>query len=193
MLAGMMARPRATSSRTASGEIFSRSATYCISSVMMPLRAKCICEKFLAPPFIAAERFSIHVSLSAISPHSKKSAGGHARRNAASLSHPDSHPATRVRVQTARDFCARSKRRCRAFSSVAHLLTEAQRVYRGGAEESDEMHGTEIFARGNSACRDSKRGLRASRHLALRPWKNHHPDGNGHRLRLGQSSLSGLH
>src|SRR6185437_9208284 len=106
----------------------------------------------------------------------KKSAGGHARRNAASLSHPDSHPATRVRVQTARDFCARSKRRCRAFSSVAHLLTEAQRVYRGGAEESDEMHGTEIFARGNSACRDSKRGLRASRHLALQPWKNHHPD-----------------
>src|SRR4029077_13544258 len=75
MLAGMMARPRATSSRTVSGEIFSRNATYCISSVTTPARAKCICEKFLAPPFIAAVRFSIHLSLSAISPHSKKRGG----------------------------------------------------------------------------------------------------------------------
>src|SRR5690349_19506893 len=91
----MMARPRATSSRTVSGEIFSRNATYCISSVMTPARPKCICEKFLAPPFIAAVRFSIHVSLSAISPHSK-SAAACARRNAASLSHRDWQAATRA-------------------------------------------------------------------------------------------------
>ena len=39
MLAGMMARPRAISSRTNSGAMFSRSATKRISSVISPLRA----------------------------------------------------------------------------------------------------------------------------------------------------------
>src|SRR6185437_5648146 len=188
MLAGMMARPRATSSRTSSGEIFSRSATYCISSVTTPLRAKCICEKFLAPPFIVAERFSIHVSLSAISPHSKKARA--VMRAATRLHYPTQQLASAYKLLA---IFAPVRNRCRPVPGVTHLLTEAQRVYRGGAEESDERHGTEIFARGNSACRDSKRGLRASRHLALRSWENHHPDGNGHRLRLGQSSLSGLH
>jgi hypothetical protein len=44
MLAGMIARPIATSLRTNSGSTFSRIAQNRISSVMMPLRAKCICE-----------------------------------------------------------------------------------------------------------------------------------------------------
>ena len=39
ILAGMIMRPRATSSRTSSGASFSRRATYSISSVTMPLRA----------------------------------------------------------------------------------------------------------------------------------------------------------
>jgi hypothetical protein len=39
MLAGMMARPRATSLRTNSGSTFSRIAQKRISSVMMPRRA----------------------------------------------------------------------------------------------------------------------------------------------------------
>ncbi len=39
MLAGMMARPRATSSRTNTGSMFSRSAMKYISSVMTPRRA----------------------------------------------------------------------------------------------------------------------------------------------------------
>src|SRR5690242_6991720 len=67
-LAGMMARPRATSLRTSSGSIFSRRATYSISSVITPCRAKCICEK-LREPFAAtlcANRFSIQGSRRAI-------------------------------------------------------------------------------------------------------------------------------
>ena len=39
MFAGMIARPRAISLRTSSGSIFSRRATYSISSVITPLRA----------------------------------------------------------------------------------------------------------------------------------------------------------
>ena len=40
MLAGMIMRPRATSSRTSSGvQAFALRATYCISSVTMPWRA----------------------------------------------------------------------------------------------------------------------------------------------------------
>ena len=41
--AGMISRPRAISLRTSSGSTFSRVATYAISSVTMPFRAKCIC------------------------------------------------------------------------------------------------------------------------------------------------------
>ena len=40
---------RATSLRTSSGSIFSRRATYSISSVTMPRRAKCICERLREP------------------------------------------------------------------------------------------------------------------------------------------------
>src|SRR5665213_1710612 len=59
----MMPRPRAISLRTSSGSIFSRRATYSISSVTIPFRAKCICVT-LRPPFVpaAASRFSIHTS-----------------------------------------------------------------------------------------------------------------------------------
>src|SRR6202142_968769 len=68
----MMARPRATSLRIRSGASFSRLATYSISSVMTPCRAKCICEKFFPLPFedaaAAAVRFSIHSSRNAIKP-----------------------------------------------------------------------------------------------------------------------------
>ena len=39
MLAGMIMRPRATSSRTSSGVIRSRRATYSISPVIWPFRA----------------------------------------------------------------------------------------------------------------------------------------------------------
>ncbi len=39
MFAGIIMRPRATSSRTSSGEIFSRRAIYSISSVTTPRRA----------------------------------------------------------------------------------------------------------------------------------------------------------
>src|SRR5450631_2185625 len=58
MLAGMIIRPRATSSRISSGASFSRRAIYSISSVIRPLRAKCIWEKF--PPGFCALRAAIH-------------------------------------------------------------------------------------------------------------------------------------
>ncbi len=49
MLAGRIARPAATSSRTNAGARFSRKATKRISSVISPRRAQCIWEKFTSP------------------------------------------------------------------------------------------------------------------------------------------------
>src|SRR5437870_9454177 len=54
-LAGMIIRPRATSLRISSGGRFSRRATCCISSVVTPCRAKCICVTLASP-----RRRSIH-------------------------------------------------------------------------------------------------------------------------------------
>src|SRR6266404_5704437 len=54
--AGMIMRPRATSSRTKVGSRRSRRATYSISSVITPARAKCICEKFWSPACAARSR-----------------------------------------------------------------------------------------------------------------------------------------
>src|SRR5882724_6025726 len=70
MLAGVMARPRAISLRTSSGSIFSRLATKVISSVVTPLRARCICDMFLLPLAAAdsVSRFSIQLSRNAIEP-----------------------------------------------------------------------------------------------------------------------------
>ena len=61
MLAGMIMRPAAISSRTNSGASFSTCATYAISSVIVPLRAKCIWLMLLSPLRAAsARRFAIH-------------------------------------------------------------------------------------------------------------------------------------
>src|ERR1700733_12082879 len=61
MFAGMMRRPAAISSRTSSAEIFSRLATYTISSVVFPWRAKCICDRLESPESAAScLRFTIH-------------------------------------------------------------------------------------------------------------------------------------
>src|SRR5436305_7665574 len=61
MLAGRIMRPRATSSRTNSGLSFSRRATYSISSVTIPWRAKCISETFVSPVRDdSVRRFAIH-------------------------------------------------------------------------------------------------------------------------------------
>src|SRR5215469_2844887 len=70
MFDGIIARPRATSLRTVSGSSFSRVATYCISSVITPSRAKCICDIFRLPfaPAATASLFSIHPSLIAMGP-----------------------------------------------------------------------------------------------------------------------------
>jgi len=57
MLAGMIIRPRATSLRSSSGSSFSRLATYCISSVIAPCRARCICETLRFPFAPAAAAF----------------------------------------------------------------------------------------------------------------------------------------
>src|SRR6266850_1352486 len=73
----MIIRPRATSLRINSGSSFSRFATYCISSVTTPCRAKCICETFRLPfacpdtgraPANPASLFSIQLSRNAIEP-----------------------------------------------------------------------------------------------------------------------------
>src|SRR6266404_4073869 len=73
----MIIRPRATSLRINSGSSFSRFATYCISSVTTPCRAKCICETFRLPfacpdtgraPAMPASLFSIQLSRNAINP-----------------------------------------------------------------------------------------------------------------------------
>src|SRR6266404_9669884 len=68
MLAGIIARPRATSLRTTSGSSFSRLATYSISSVITPSRARCICDMFRLPFAFAcvASRFSTQLSRIAI-------------------------------------------------------------------------------------------------------------------------------
>src|SRR6266481_460078 len=70
MLAGIIARPRATSLRTTSGSSFSRLATYSISSVITPSRARCICDMFRLPFAFAcaASRFSTQLSRIAINP-----------------------------------------------------------------------------------------------------------------------------
>src|SRR6266536_2593200 len=83
----MMARPRAISLRTSSGSIFSRLATKVISSVMTPLRARCICDMFLLPLAAAdsASRFSIQLSRNAIEPPSARSQSGRAGRDQTSL------------------------------------------------------------------------------------------------------------
>src|SRR5580704_8646184 len=61
MFAGMMRRPAPISSRTSSAETFSRWATYSISSVILPRRAKCICDMLESPVRAAsALRFTIH-------------------------------------------------------------------------------------------------------------------------------------
>src|SRR5882762_9960676 len=68
MLAGMMQRPRATSLRINSGSRCSRLAMYSISSVMMPCRAKCICD-ILRLPFAdaaCASRLSIQSARTAM-------------------------------------------------------------------------------------------------------------------------------
>src|SRR6266849_1899023 len=64
MLAGMMQRPRATSLRMNSGSSRSRLAMYCISSVITPCRARCICDMFRFPLAVAAAAslFSIQLS-----------------------------------------------------------------------------------------------------------------------------------
>src|SRR5580700_1547747 len=54
----MMQRPRATSLWISSGSSFSRLAMYSISSVIMPCRAKCICD-ILRFPFAAAAPASL--------------------------------------------------------------------------------------------------------------------------------------
>ena len=60
MFAGMIIVPLAISTRTSSAGIFSRWATYAISSVTRPLRAKCICDMFVSPVRAAsALRFTI--------------------------------------------------------------------------------------------------------------------------------------
>ena len=61
MFAGMIIVPFATSLRTSSAAIFSRCATYNISSVILPCRAKCIWLMFVSPVRAASSfRFTIH-------------------------------------------------------------------------------------------------------------------------------------
>src|SRR5947209_7954320 len=61
MFAGMIMRPSATSLRTSSAEICSRSAMYAISSVTSPWRAKCIWLTLSSPVCAAcSRRFTIH-------------------------------------------------------------------------------------------------------------------------------------
>src|SRR5271170_7358818 len=61
MLAGMISRPAAISSRISATGSFSRSATKAISSVTWPRRAKCICDMLLSPVRAASSfRFTIH-------------------------------------------------------------------------------------------------------------------------------------
>src|SRR5437660_2610724 len=78
----MIIRPRATSLRISSGSSFSRFATYSISSVITPCRAKCICETLrpldacvplplLLAAATAASRFSIQLSRNPIKPPQK--------------------------------------------------------------------------------------------------------------------------
>src|SRR5271156_4531844 len=61
MLAGMISRPAAISSRISATGSFSRSATKAISSVTWPRRAKCICDMLESPVRAASSfRFTIH-------------------------------------------------------------------------------------------------------------------------------------
>src|SRR5712692_552821 len=78
MFAGIMQRPRATSLRISSASSFSRLATYCISSVITPCRAKFICDMFRLPFAFAASasRFSIQPSRNAITPPRKSLSPG---------------------------------------------------------------------------------------------------------------------
>src|SRR6266700_769826 len=78
MFAGIMQRPLATSLRISSGSSFSRLATYCISSVITPCRAKFICDMFRLPFAFAASasRFSIQPSRNAITPPRKSLSPG---------------------------------------------------------------------------------------------------------------------
>src|SRR6266849_7431724 len=103
MLAGMMQHPRATSLRISSGSSFSRFATYSISSLITPCRARCICETFLFPfaPAAAASLFSIQLSRSPIEPPQKpgrKPSGSTRLQFEVELWHPDSSAAT-YRIQ----------------------------------------------------------------------------------------------
>src|SRR5438477_12584436 len=57
----MIMRPAATSARTSSGASCSRRATYSISSLMTPRRARCICDRLGSPVWAAsALRCPIH-------------------------------------------------------------------------------------------------------------------------------------
>src|SRR5579859_1680347 len=89
MFAGIIARPRAISLRTSSGSSFSRFATYCISSVITPCRARCICDMLRLPffPAASASRFSIQLSRIAISPPKLRPSPANGKSNYGTATH----------------------------------------------------------------------------------------------------------
>src|SRR5438445_1979541 len=90
----MIIRPRATSLRINSGSSFSRLATYCISSVITPCRARCICDMLRLPFFPAASASLFSTQLSRIAINSPRIAAA-CSRDELKLSHRVRRPATR--------------------------------------------------------------------------------------------------